>query len=71
LSFILRHPRWFWLYVLAWLGFYIAFPRWATTPVGDVTGTVFLYVVVLGAICLAGRALARFQRNHRRGVSAR
>ena len=67
---ILRHPRWFWLSVLAWVAFCIAFPVMAR-PIADVSMNVAVYGFLLVAISLAGRALVRFQRKHRRGVPAR
>jgi uncharacterized membrane protein YidH (DUF202 family) len=67
---ILRHPRWFWLSFAAVLALMLAFQP-VTNVILDVVGTVILYVVVLGGIFLAGRALVRFQRKHRRGVPAR
>ncbi len=67
---ILRHPRWFWLSVAAVLALMLAF-RPMTSVILDVVGTVILYVVVLGGIFLAGRALVRFQRKRHSGVSAR
>jgi hypothetical protein len=67
---ILRHPRWFWLSFVAVLALMLAF-RPVTNVVVDVVGTVILYLVVIGAVLLAGRGLLRLRRNRHGGPSAR